>query len=1006
MNPFGNVEAAINQTMGMEFQALQKSNSMQEYDAHIGDILQKIRLKVQEAAAGNMQLPSNNQQLMAQQMQMQQQQMLMQQAGFQQQQQQGMPMQQNISNPGQALLVNGMNMRPQQQQQQQAMAAPQAPMMQINRSQMGQMQHPNLAIPMSNTQQNVRMQPSQQGPGMPAQGIDPARIHEISQALIKKTQESGNMNALIQRLHNMDPQQKQNLISSQGGGFDLIQAHFRNQAMGFIKRQLQHEAAQRQNPGMQLNVAPNGPMMINPMAQQIPNPMPPSQQQLRLSQPASNVNSNNIDIAQFADQQANAQRQMEMGGDVVPASNHKLASGQLGPLSGLPNVAMTRSNQNGAPSQQVTNGPPIQGKKGKVSNTPVQTNVQPSSHGKVTPASNNVQLQAQAQAQQQAQQQARQIQANQAKSLSQQQLQGQVGGLHSSPQVQQQSPAMHMLQQPMQQPPMMGGPQMVMQQPQMMNNRIVPPPQNIQFPNQPQGQFQGLNVPQHLQSQLRALLERVPEHQRAEAMAAWQQQHSTRAMQAIAASQATTHTNGPTVRLPPAMPVQQMPGMDQQGTLPQQVGQQAGNQPNIVWDKMPLPKHVILDKLKVKLPDQMKTWHDLKSALRINPHLVPDIARPLLNTMQQNQFTALRRKQEIEAAQRPTSDQQGSQAPSAAPRDQTQAQGQPQSVSGMQELINRNIIEIVAGVPRIKEPTPQDIVDYRKRGGAKTAEASDAQMRELILSMKRKQILPIQQANPQLFNLIMSSHQQSGQSGQANMQMPQQAQGQIQRQQMQMQIPGGVGGSGGSGGSMPALLTPGIPGEMSQHLQHSGSSPGFIPAQPSRADLQPPNEQRPNVAQSLPAPQVPLNIPDKFPRPSQEVWQQWPPEKRAQYETQVRLHQMRKAQQEAGARFTHTPDAPPVVAPQLTPKETIQRYQKLKQEALASTHLGLPVPFPEAQREHVLRLHQYAMHKTMPLDDVCQKSLRYYPALEDTIKRVLISVSHAAEALWTRTNCM
>jgi len=673
-----------------------------------------------------------------------------------------------------------------------------------------------------------------------------------------------------------------------------------------------------------------------PMMQQMPNPMP----QMR-----GNVNPSNIDYAQL---QAAAQQAQEGGDLVVPASNNRVLNGQVGPLGRGLNTMV-------APQQQATG----QTKKTKTSQTPMQQNAQPQPQNQAKSVPNMAQAEAQARA--------RQNQSNPPKSM-QQQFQGQVGGLQSSPQIQQQSPALHM-QQPVVQS-IEQTPQQIVQQTPGLSSRNPTPASQRQPSQQQQVQPPNFAMQGGLPPQAQAQFSRLPIHQQQQNLAIWGQQQQASAMQAFNAQQGNMQAMRQQQGL--SRPQPQQAGMpDQRQAPPPQ------NKLPFTMDDMLIPKPVLQKNFGLTLPDQLRTWRQFKEALRGNPGLAPQpLQQPILE---------VQRQQATHEAQRHQREQQQARINAAQPQMGPTSQNQPpqqqakSSNDSLQNLIRANAVEIVDGIARIKEPTLDEIQAYRAKT-PKAAGMAEDRLMHFILGHRRK---AVETQNPALFKQILGMEAANRNvMEKSNMQPPQQ-QG-PSTVATHLQVPGL---------SMPALLTPGIPGALGSHLKHPSSSPALNVIQPSNFDLKLPNERQ--QAQAMMASQANVNAQlQKF--KAQEQWQKMTPEQQVKMEAQIRARQ--NIQAYAGVTNPSGPNFPMPQAlavaehshqPQMTDQQKAQRFEQLRKEAMASTHLGLPITMGDEQKQKMSNACSQISHFLTILEQVMRVWYFSQPGEENTVRELM-----------------
>lgn len=962
----------------MEAQIFTQSSNLQEYEGKLLAYWGKLK-----SQNGAQQQQQQQQQMMAnagQPPQMQQQQQLMppqlQQHQIQMMQQQQQQQQQHM-NQTQALFQQGMQISPnvgqpqfpqgmppqmmqqqqaQQQQQQlmqqglplqlpqQPMPAPQAPMMQINRSQMQPNPH-LMTLAQQGGPQPISMQPqpSHQGvPQMMQHGVpqnppltpnDAVAIDKLTGMLIERAKGDGTFEDVQNQMNAAPAEAKQAWAAR---GVNPVFAHYKKQAIRMY--QLQRAEQQRQRQQQQIALANQQASQemnqsMPPMMQQMPNPMP----QMR-----GNVNPSNIDYAQL---QAAAQQAQEGGDLVVPASNNRVLNGQVGPLGRGLNTMV-------APQQQMTTQP----KKSKANQTPSQQNAQPQPQNQAKSAPNIAQAEAQARA--------RQNQSNPSKSI-QQQFQGQVGGLQSSPQIQQQSPALHM-QQPVVQS-IEQTPQQTMQQTPGLSSRNPTPASQRQPSQQQQVQPPNFAMQGGLPPQAQAQLARLPIQQQQQNLAIWGQQQQASAMQAFNPQQGNMQVNRQQQGL--SRPQPQQGGMPDQRQAPPPQDKLPFN-----IDDLPIPKPALSGGFGLNLPHHIQTWRQFKEALRGNPGLAPQpLQQQILDIQRQQAAHEMRYRQQarINAAQQ----QMGPTSQNQPPQQQAKS-----SNDSLQNLIRTNAVEIVDGIARIKEPTLDEIQAYRAKT-PKAAGMAEDRLRQFILSHRRR---AVETQNPALFKQILGMEAANRNVMEKNNMQPPQQQA-PSSVATHLQVPGL---------SMPALLTPGIPGALGSHLKHPSSSPALNVVQPSNFDLKLPNERQ--QAQAMMAGQANVNAQlQKF--KAQEQWQKMTPEQQVKMEAQIRARQNMQAYagvtNPSGPNFPGMPQTLAVTEqpqqPQMTDQQKAQRFEQLRKEALASTHLGLPLTIADEQKQKMSNACSQIGHFLAILEQILRIWYFGKPSEENTVRELM-----------------
>jgi len=397
-------------------------------------------------------------------------------------------------------------------------------------------------------------------------------------------------------------------------------------------------------------------------------------------------------------------------------------------------------------------------------------------------------------------------------------------------------------------------------------------------------------------------------------------------MQAVAASQGNIAGNAGLSSKqvqPPGMP------MSQSQEVP--IGQRPRDPvpAGFAHDNLLLPKNHFQSKFHLQLPDGLRTWRDLKLALAQNPGMImPDALRAQVMITQQAQVEQLTKNGKLPAM--PTPDSQ-----------------QPHISTVIQALIAQGQLESDNGAIRMKEPTDQDILAYRAKAGAQLQQYNDEGMRSFILDHRKRQIQHRYQHHWPLIEGILAPPagmlpNTAGMQPNAVRQPQNLPNGQpsnaISNATRQLQVPGG---------GMPALLTPGIPGVIGNQLRNPASSPAPNLAQPNGFDLKMPSQ----VTTQIPGRG---EVPSGLSAEEQDKWFKMAPAQRAQMIKQMRLGRMKQAPIQLPPSTTAAPKNAQPTQP-MTDVEKQQRFTQLTQEALTSTHLGLPLPIPADVKENLIK---------------------------------------------------
>ncbi|KAH7402356.1 hypothetical protein DE146DRAFT_463601 [Phaeosphaeria sp. MPI-PUGE-AT-0046c] len=571
---------------------------------------------------------------------------------------------------------------------------------------------------------------------------------------------------------------KQQLVSQ---GINPLFFRFRQHAEMLYKRGALSNAMQTGQPGMTMQ--PGGTQM---------NLM----NQMNLGQRQNNPE---IDYNAFANQQIEAMRVQDQGGNVVPASNN-LSGSQM---TGFPQQGQQTQPQNNPMAQR------------QVDAAAFQNNMQ--RHAQQVQQVQNVHQQAQAQAHVQLEQQ-RQQQAAQARAQAQNRnmIGGMGVGLNTS-----QSPApMSMLNRPMH-PPGQPGPQTPQQQPQ--NHVPLMKPRPGQMNNDPQVSAllreaqQRANVvahahnqplteharmamiPQDLEPQVKAQLLKVPEQQ---FLAILQQyvQNARRTNIPFLGPQVNQPFNPQQAQQGMANPMmaagnmarpglnigQQTPGAGPSPAMNQRPPQPANQQqrlatahhmlrqsPGIIsaTDSKPYPPNVLNPAIKSNIPPDVKTWGQLKQWASQNPNLMPGVNMEKLILLQALHFQDLVKQQGgINATNQLSQNNLTGIAPQPP---QMQPQGPMRTPQQPPNMGN---------VPM--QVTPQEIMQLRQNLQAKGqgSNATEEQLRTYIMNQKRVNHQRQQQAQQQ-------AQQQQQQQQNLLAQQQQQRAGQQQQQQVPGMVP-------------------------------------------------------------------------------------------------------------------------------------------------------------------------------------------------------------------------
>lgn len=648
----------------------------------------------------------------------------------------------------------------------------------------GQQQMPmgagmNMGVGMAN-QAGRGMGPGQQMVGMPAGQSRPQqtqmpqemarlsqqdkhKVTELATKMFNTASEQQKASTRLQLQSRMSPAQLQEMTST---GKDPLMWFYQNQAFQVLKANMNRIQQQQQGQPQQ-GMAQNSNNNQAPMMQQQASQQSIRQQQAQLQQQQGqqhgmgNNNQGNNDFASFPpnmesikDQQMNGLMAQQAGQMVVPAS----------------------AGQNRNPTPQPT-GQNVANQQG-----PNQGPRQPQQQHP------NMSIQ-QMKMNQAAQQSQAQLQAQQMKQMQSQPGMG--GNMQPS-----QSPGMNTLNTPVS---------------RQGNNMNQGPGQGVQFGDQ---RFnQGAQRPNNQTFQ--NMLASLPQEQRAivsgltpdklnEVMQRWQSKR-----QEQMGLNGGQNTPGQMQNRPPSQMNQmnpnmggQMPvGMQQpQGGVPVNGNQQQGQMPRFnqaqqlaMMDTMDLPPQV-LSQLQGQIPPEIKKWGPLKLWLQQNN--IPPHMRNQLAAIQQKQFQLIVQRRAANMPQQQQQQLNGQQpGQQLSPQQQVPQPQQPQQPGqnavnpGMQGAPGPGPNSLQAARPQMQgnfppqllQVTPNEMAQVRARGG-QWANASDDQLRNIVLQMKKHSWITQQRAQQ------AQMHARTQVQGQGPGQGPQGVQSQMGVPQAPMQL--------------------------------------------------------------------------------------------------------------------------------------------------------------------------------------------------------------------------
>ena len=518
-----------------------------------------------------------------------------------------------------------------------------------------------------------------------------------------------------------------------------------------------------------------------------PNRMQSQQMNMGQRQP-----NQEFDFTEIANRQMEAMRSQDQGTTVVPASNNPNNSGQM---SGFPGQNSQQNQPQNAMAQQ------RQAAEAFHRQQQAQQAQQAQAHA-----------QAQAQAQARLEQQ-RQQQAAQARNQQNQLLQGQIGGLNLPGGSQQASPAMPMLNRPMPPPGQSGPPGTPQQQrPPQAHVPIMTPQPGQADPNlselmrqaqQRAAAVQAANqqpltdqvrmnmMPADLDPNVKQQLLKVPEPQFRVILQSYMMNlRRSNGMQNGAFPPGQPNAGQPNMpfnqqqQLPPGMTGQMLggpnmpnmvrPGMNlgqpQPGAGPQppmgaqrppmpsqqQRLQAASNllraNPGIIHatDPKPFPPNVLNNSIRNSLPQDVRTWQQLKLWASQNPALVPGVDSQKLLMLQVLHFQDMVRQSGGVGGVHPTPQPGHGLAP---PVQVNANQGPIRTPQQQQNMPNIAALQV----------TPQDLQQFRARmAGSPQANLPDEQLRGFMISLRMKNLQ--QQRQQQAQSAMLNQQAQRNQT--------------------------------------------------------------------------------------------------------------------------------------------------------------------------------------------------------------------------------------------------
>ncbi|KAE8874385.1 hypothetical protein PTNB73_01017 [Pyrenophora teres f. teres] len=571
-----------------------------------------------------------------------------------------------------------------------------------------------------------------------------------------------------------------------------------------------------------------------------------------------------FDFTEIANRQMEAMRSQDQGNTVVPASNNPNNAGQMGGFQA----------QNSQPGQP--------------QNVMAQRQAEAfHRQAQAQQAQAHAQAQAQAQQAQQARlEQQRQQQAIQTRNQQNQLLQGQIGGLNLPQGSQQASPAMPMLNRPMAPPGQPGPPGTPQQQRQPQAHVPIMTPQPgqgdanlsdlmrqaqqraaaVQHANQPplSEQTRLSMMPADLDPNVRQQLLKVPEHQFRMILQSYMLSRRNN-MQNGAFPPGQPNAGQPNMpfnqqqQIPPGMPgqmiggpnmqsmagrpgmnlAQQQPGAGPQPPMGAQRGPMVNQQqrlqaasnllranPGIIHatDPKPFPPNVLNAQIRQSLPQEVRTWQQLKLWASQNPNLVPGVDNQKLLMLQVLHFQDMMRQSNAPGAQPPLQGGQG-----LAPQAPANPNQGPMRMPQQQNMQNMAALQV----------SPQELQNFRARmAGQPQANMSDEQLRNFMISVKVKS-LQQQRQQQQAQSALINQQAQRNQGQQVPMPVQQQQQQQPsprppppQQQPQQPAQPHPANNAGNKGTKRPMDDT-------EPNTEAASQAPAMAPSRSQHGDLTP-----------------------------------------------------------------------------------------------------------------------------------------------------------------------
>lgn len=901
-----------------------------QYKREVDNKLTQLMERRNQNQAGLQQQINQQAQAQAQAQQAQAQQMMMNQNGMQGQVPRTMP--QQPAQQGFHHLQHQMQASPLPGQQPQQMPMgisndPLPPNMVGNQQQQFQM-------PMQQPQQNIPGRP--QNNQAPLTQQDAAIVLELTNRLLNQAsaEEKNNLRAGLQS--RMEPNAFQNY---QARGVDPLFLYYRNQAINRLKQDKQTRMAQAQaQVQQQLGMSQPQNMPAAPAMQQqrSMNPSPLN----GAAQPPTSVGGNN-DFGSFmgnnmdniAVQQQQGVMAQEAGQMVVPASSG-------GPRNSTPQPGVM-------PGQQMNANP----------NARIQQqqmfNVQQAQQQRMQQAAQQSQQQSQAQARLSAQTKAQQLA-----------LQGQPGGMGPGPMPPQQSPAMATLNAPLRTPSQqMNHPEA----PQINHNAQFGQPLDPRFVNQGNQRQVGLGngfnaamfagLPQEKQQRLVGL----PPDKLNEVVSKWSEQRAQQMnasnvpggrpgmpMQGnnqVRPSQQVSqpgqfNTQNAITQFMIANPGQRPPaglmaGMNpqQQMLLQQQIARLAQNplQQRNVPQNLTLNEHRTImqmdgvefppnlqnhQQVPRGIPPDVKKWGQLKQWVQQNSALGPEVIESLKG-LQKTHYQQIMRARSAQQPNQPMAMQQGPQAGQPGIPAVPPGMSAPVAPMGQNPMQMPNGLNMGPG--QIRQPTQQDIQNARNHSSGKMANATDEQIRALLI--KHHSQLSTQQQQQQRQHQLLQM-QIASQMNQMNGQQPRPGMQTGQPQQNANSL--GAAQPGQMAQSKPPVSGPDVIAPTTnnastgravrQPLNGRPTAQNSSPAQPSKSLKRASSDDVVEVAHPI-AQQLPRSVPQQVQAQAQKQPLQQPhrpnltpqqvaqlnPDGRKKYEDALRIWQMKQATQLNGA---------------------------------------------------------------------------------------------------------